>query len=220
MRTQILCLAVLGVGAALVLSGGQDATAAITGSSHDFKSATWNQGGSAEICEPCHAPHTDGTYASTAAPLWNRASTTSTFTLYTSGTLTATDVGQPSGVSKLCLSCHDGTVALEAFAGNSQVTTTYVTGNALLGIDLNNHHPVAFTYNATLATNDGGLYDPTATASGLAGGGNIDDDLLFGTGNDQLECSSCHDVHNGYTQSKLLVMSNASSALCLTCHNK
>ena len=120
----------------------------------------------------------------------------------------------PGSRSKLCLSCHDGTVALDSFGGYTG-TTNYITGNALIGTDLSNDHPVSFTYDSSLATTDGGLYDPTTANSGL--GGTIDADLLFNT---QLECSSCHDAHNSAGVANLLVKANSGSALCMTCHNK
>jgi predicted CXXCH cytochrome family protein len=52
-------------------------------------------------------------------------------------------------------------------------------------------------------------------------GGTIRDDLLFA---DRMECSSCHDVHNGpaatAVNDNLLVITQVQSRLCLTCHNK
>ncbi len=188
--------------------------AQITGSGHDFSSESWMPGGVAgegEICLPCHAPH-DGNLTIADAPLWNHDVTSSTYTLYSSGTLTASDLSQPDGASKLCLSCHDGTVALDAFGGNTG--TTYITGKANMGTNLQNDHPVSFTYDAALATADGGLFDPTTATSGL--GGTISADMLF---SDKLECASCHNAHDN-TNGSFLVMSNIGSALCLTCHDK
>src|SRR4051794_31953197 len=60
-----------------------------------------------EICKFCHTPHN----ATPAKPLWNRSTPGTLYTPYTSSTLDAT-VGQPDGTSILCLSCHDGTIAL------------------------------------------------------------------------------------------------------------
>ena len=60
-----------------------------------------------EICIFCHTPHN----ASPAAPLWNRASSGAVYVPYDSPSLTA-NPGQPTGSSRLCLSCHDGTLAL------------------------------------------------------------------------------------------------------------
>jgi predicted CXXCH cytochrome family protein len=191
---------------ATIISFGQN----IAGSAHDFSSETWNPGG--EICIVCHTPH-HADISVTDAPLWNHEVTTATFTLYSSPTLDAT-MNQPDGSSKLCLSCHDGTVALDNFSGATG-GSNYITGSDLIGTDLSAHHPVTFTYDVALATADGGLFDPTTTNSGL--GGSITADMLFA---DVLQCASCHDVHNGSGVAKLLVKSNAASALCLTCHNK
>jgi len=182
----------------------------IVGSEHDFSGESWNTTG--EICVVCHTPHHANTTV-TDAPLWNHEVTQATFTPYSSATLDAS-VGQPDGISKLCLSCHDGTVAVDNFGGETN-GSEYVSGDDLIGTDLSNDHPVSFTYDAALASADGDLYDPTTTNSGL--GSTIDDDMLF---NHKLECASCHDVHNGSGVDHLLVKSNDQSALCLTCHSK
>lgn len=192
---------------AMALIATAPALAVITGSAHDFSSvgnAAWNPNG--QICQPCHTPHNAGTL--TNVPLWNHVSTTATYTMYTSPTLNASGFAAPAGVSKACLSCHDGTVALENFGGTT-TGTHIISGGALLSTNLTNDHPVSFTYNTALATADGGLKDPASTPAVSA--------LLF-TG--QMECGSCHDVHNTAGFPSLLVKSNAASALCLTCHNK
>jgi predicted CXXCH cytochrome family protein len=178
----------------------------INGSAHDFSTQAWSAG---QVCLVCHTPHNGQT---SVVPLWNRETTTTAFTLYSSPTFDAS-VGQPSGASKACLSCHDGTVALDSFGGNSG--TTYLTGGTLLSDDLSNDHPISFVFDNILAGSDGGLHNPETTASGLIG--TIQQDLLF---DNRMECASCHDVHNSYSQPGLLVKSNAGSALCLTCHNK
>ncbi len=182
----------------------------ITGSAHDFSGDTWNPSG--EICIVCHTPH-NADASITDAPLWNHEVTTATFTVYSSSTLDAT-VGQPDASSKLCLSCHDGTVAIDNFGGTTS-GTNFIGGNDLLGTNISDDHPISFTYDAALASTDGGLFDPTTQNSGL--GGTINNDMLIGG---KMECASCHDVHNGSGVAKLLVKNNGSSALCLTCHNK
>lgn len=182
----------------------------ITGSAHDFSGQGW---GTTEICEPCHTPHNaDASIAD--APLWNHQTTTTVFTLYSSSTLTTTTLTQPDASSKLCLSCHDGTVALENFGGVT-TGTHFISGGNNLGTTLANDHPVSFTYNTALATADGGLFDPATHITAL--GGTIANDLLIG---DKLQCASCHDVHNSYNLSSLLKIDNNGSALCLTCHDK
>jgi predicted CXXCH cytochrome family protein len=195
------------------------AFAQIAGSVHDLNTYTGISLPDAQTCVACHVPH-DGDTTQAEAPLWNHDLTTANHAFYGagSGTLNATDVAAPSGVSLLCLSCHDGTVALDAFGG-STTGPTFLTGNALVGTDLSNDHPVSFTYDDALAGQDGALETPSDTTSGL--GGFIADDMLFGGSNNQLECASCHDVHNGTgVVPPLLRKTNAASALCTTCHIK
>jgi len=195
--------------ATVALVSGTGFAQGISGSAHDFSGEAWNSTG--EICIVCHTPHNAMAVAN--APLWNHEVTTATFSLYTSPTLDAT-VGQPAGASILCLSCHDGTVALENFSGATG-GSNFVTGDALIGTDLSNDHPVSFTYNSALATTDGGLHDPSTTNSGL--GGTITADMLFG---DVMQCASCHDVHDAAGNTAMLLKPNSGSALCLTCHDK
>ena len=180
---------------------GQAAMAAITGTPHDLSGRGW---GSTEVCVFCHTPHN----AQTTSPLWNHAQTAATFTLYSSSTLNAT-MAQPGGVSKLCLSCHDGTVALDSY-GVRTGTNFIGTGSTRIGTDLSNDHPIGFTYDAALATADGGLATPASASQVVAG------IPLYSS---KLECASCHDVHNN-TLGDFLRTSNTGSALCLKCHNK
>ena len=193
-----------------VMSGSAWADIGITGSAHDFSGKSWNS--TDRICVVCHTPH--NAKEDIAVPLWNHATTTATFTPYSgpTGTLDAT-VGQPDGVSKACLSCHDGTVALDSFGGDTGTNKLASDNDHNLGTDLSNDHPISFTYDAALATTDGGLVTPDS-ASQVDTDGKVP---LFGA---KVECSSCHDVHNSTGLDDLLVKSNSGSALCLTCHNK
>ena len=203
----------------LFLFGNIAAAGTIAGSAHDFSALGWGGG---EICVACHTPHQSDT--TVTAPLWNHTNTTTNFTMYTSPTLDAVSTGQPGGTSRLCLSCHDGTVALDSFGGATG--TTFMTGRKAVGTagDLSDDHPISITYDTNLATTDGSLYDPatTVTTIGLAGGKTKTDTianvmLTAGT----VQCSSCHDVHNSFTVgAPLLKISTAGSQLCLTCHNK
>ncbi len=205
------------VGLASIASAGT-----VVNSAHDLRGTITTPDN--QICVVCHTPHNAYPPTGTSqkyAPLWNHASTTGNFTMYSSptGTLNATmavDIPTTDGtVSRACLSCHDGTIALDSFGGVTNGSTV-ISGAALLGTDLSNDHPVAFQYTSALATEDGELTDPTtAGSSGL--GGTIQDDMLF---NNSLECGSCHDVHNTPGVNKFLIKSNAASALCLTCHVK
>ena len=63
-----------------------------------------------QICAFCHTPH--GATDEPKAPLWNRQLNNSGgYTVYDSTSLES-PIPQPGGKSKLCLSCHDGTIAL------------------------------------------------------------------------------------------------------------
>ena len=194
------------------------AFAGISGSAHDFDSVAWNDTG--EMCVTCHTPHNGATAAD--GPLWNRTASTASYTVYAdpNGTINGT-ISAPSGASKLCLSCHDGTVALESFGGNGAVTTTLIGAvNPLVnvGSNLSDDHPISVTYTdpALAATT-------TSVTIGSAGTAELTGtiaELLVPSGS--VECSSCHDVHNTYTvaTTPLLKMTNAGSALCQTCHAK
>ena len=194
------------------------ALAGIASSAHDFSDASgfdgdnWNSGND-QICQPCHTPHNAKTGIADA-PLWNHESSISAYTLYSGFSIDHTP-GAPAGISKLCLGCHDGTVALEDFGG---VTTgiVMITGSKLVGTDLSGNHPISFTYSVASGA-DAEIYVGTTATPG----GTIDSELLNNT--DRMECSSCHDVHNtanGGLNSFLLRIDNANSALCLACHDK
>jgi mono/diheme cytochrome c family protein len=67
-----------------------------------------------EVCVYCHTPH--GANTKLAAPLWNRTFKGNTYKTYADlGTSTLTQpVGQPGINSLTCLSCHDGTTAIDS----------------------------------------------------------------------------------------------------------
>lgn len=213
-------LGVTGFFLTLIFSGFASA-GSIVGTVHDFTTKAWSGG---QICVACHTPHGANTSVSTA-PLWNHTITTATYTVYSNtSTLNAT-VGQPDGTSKLCLSCHDGTVALDSFGGGAS-STTFMTGTKAVAADsagLSNDHPISFTFDDTLAATDGALYPPSSTnvtigAAGRQKTGTIANTMLF---SGKVQCASCHDVHNTFTDgAKLLRISLTGSKLCLTCHNK
>lgn len=205
---------VAAAGAMVMFFAAQSAMAGITGSAHDFSAKAWNSTG--QVCVVCHAPHN----SASSSLLWNHStSAVATYTLYSSSSLNAT-LGQPAvgTVSKLCLSCHDGTVAIDNFGGKTTGTTAIATTANLAGGTLGgttgslaDDHPISFTYDAALATADGGLVTPIDAKSVVAG------IPLYSA---KLECASCHDVHNSTAVPKLLRVANAGSALCLKCHSK
>ena len=198
----------------------------IVGSKHDFSSSTYKgtNNASLQVCIYCHAPHNNTNAAGNL--LWNRAASNAVYTPYSSPTMQASPA--PSAtinpISKVCLSCHDGSLAVDSYG--TFTGTVKATGTALIGPDLSNDHPISFVYNAALVAQDTGLRAvTTAVTTGTSSAGTIDSKLLFGTaGAKTLECASCHDVHNSAAntaeQVKLLKITTAASALCTTCHIK
>ena len=207
----------------LMLSSGL--FSAIAGSGHDLSANGWALG---EICIVCHTPH--NATLPMIVPLWNHETSVAAWAPYvdTGDNTLDSAPGAPQGCSIACLSCHDGTVAVDSFGGAAGGTMIgAISATADIGFDLTDDHPISMTYDAALAGVDLELYDPTATAANLPiTPGNIDVAMLKGPGNDQVECCSCHDVHNTECPAcpYLLVKLNAGapneSALCLTCHNK
>ena len=208
---RLLSLLLVSATAIGVLSLSGSSQADIQGSAHDFSAIDPDQ----RICIFCHTTHNADTSVE-AAPLWNHEVTNQTYQLYNSPTLDATP-SQPTGASLLCLSCHDGTVAVDSYGGRQGVI--FLGGDVAVGADgLSNDHPVSIAYDDSLAAQDSNLYPPSSTPSSL--GGTISEDMLL---NDQLQCSSCHDVHNGGAAeavgNSLLIVPTVQSQLCLTCHN-
>lgn len=164
--------------------------------------------GETRICIFCHTPHN----ATALSPLWNRSIEPQTYQVYTSPTLKVAqklgEVPQPTGPTKLCLSCHDGTIALGAVlnpAGGIAMNGagTFPSGGlSSFGLDLRGHHPVSFSYNDALP-------NPELASSPPAG-------LTFG-GTDEVHCVTCHDPHDD-RYGRFLVEENRSSALCIRCH--
>lgn len=162
--------------------------------------------GVSEICIFCHTPHK----ATTDRALWNRQLPNVTYDLYGSSTLEA-ELKQPTGASRLCLSCHDGTTAL----GNLSRSPTgrplplgKMTGRPVVGTDLADDHPVSFVYNQALAAKQGQVADPRDIRREI---------LLDRTG--QLQCTSCHDPHDDKYR-KFLRVDDRSGALCIACHQQ
>ncbi|MGQ0524692.1 MAG: cytochrome c3 family protein [Betaproteobacteria bacterium] len=152
-----------------------------------------------QVCVFCHTPH-----AATAGvtPLWNRALSNATYTVYTSSSLDAKAIqgslDQPGGSSKLCLSCHDGTLAIgnvNVLGGQGSATTPgtvsipmsgtgpggTVPGGAgtatgftrNLGVDLANDHPISVNYTNALANRDGELRPVDANQKWPPGTGEV-----------------------------------------------
>ncbi len=171
-----------------------------------------------EVCVFCHTPH--GAYKS--RPIWNRnlayQDSTTLFTLYGSSTLDASVV-RPTGASKLCLSCHDGTLAIGSLMNLDAQRPASVTmqggvvtmppGRTLLGTDLRNDHPISMTPDLAL--------DPEIRLPPPGDAVRLREGLIPGA-KDTVQCTSCHDPH--LATFKFLVKDNTRGAVCLTCHDK
>lgn len=186
-------------------------------SHHDFSTASAasvKSTSSDALCLFCHTPHN----AKPAAPLWNHTLTTGiTYQVYQSTTLQSS-VGQPlpADSSKLCLSCHDGTVALGDTVNDGQIPFQNVNAQGMLptsnpgnlggtNYDLQDDHPVAFTPDLS---NNQLVKPPVGDPVKLDSQG-------------RLQCTACHDPHNEYidpVENRFLVKNNSGSAICTTCH--
>jgi predicted CXXCH cytochrome family protein len=157
-----------------------------------------------QLCVFCHAPHNP----SPSRALWNRELPATAYQLYDSSTLEAT-LNQPTGASRVCLSCHDGTLALGNLRTpprSGRVSLGPLRGRASLGTDLSDDHPVSFVYDSALALRRGELTHPTGVTGELP---------VDGTG--QLQCTTCHDPHDNPYR-KFLRVDDRSGALCTACH--
>ncbi|MEA1981080.1 MAG: cytochrome c3 family protein [candidate division Zixibacteria bacterium] len=194
---------------------------------HNFSSSTHSPNafffGTRQLCVFCHTPH-GGDQA--IAPLWNHETNQSqTYIPYSSNTLDM-NISQPHKGSMICLSCHDGTIAVNSLSnlpgpekeGNygspggsgldagGKLTSS---SDAYVGLDLSDDHPVGITYDAS--QDPSGFYTKTGSDQSYP-------DKLLSEGL-YVECSSCHDPHDD-TFSNFLVESNSGSQLCLRCHTK
>jgi len=192
----------------MIISG--HAYSGVKNSKHDLSassSANIKSNSEQEICVFCHTPHN----SSPISPLWNRASSGQNYQPYSSSSALAS-IGQPTGASVLCLSCHDGTIALgDVLSRGNQisVSSTFMpAGPTRIGTDLRDDHPISFNYTSNLANTRGELVNP----------GNLNGAVKLDK-NGQMQCTTCHDAHNTDNE-KFLVMQNVESSLCKTCHNK
>lgn len=168
-----------------------------------------------QVCVFCHTPHAATTGVGVvAAPLWNRQLSTATYTPYTSSSMEAdaTELAAaPGGSSKLCLSCHDGTMAIDKVnvlngVSNFNIPMTSASPVKMpaasaatgftrdLGVNLSNDHPISFTYSSTLAGYDGELRGPDGTIVGNRVAGSTTKPQMPLESN-QIQCATCHDPH-------------------------
>ncbi len=201
LRRGVVGVLVLAALALVTLAGRAEKVPDVRNTRHNLSATgpgTVHAQSESQVCVFCHTPHaaTPG-----AVPLWNRNLSGATYTPYTSSTLDANAIqgalDQPGGSSKLCLSCHDGTMAIgNVNVLNGQVGSTPgsvsipMTGTGAggtmpegagtgtgftrnLGVDLTNDHPISLGFTRALAERDGELRPVDATQRWPAGSGTV-----------------------------------------------
>ncbi len=212
---------------AWALSPGVAVGQKIKGTDHDLSSNA--PGG--QICIACHAPHK----VPNSPLLWNHVLSSvagyswSDWTSSTGGTKLPTNIKTWSGSTKMCLSCHDGTVEVgKIYAPSTTFDTQKITGSKQIATatgDLKGNHPVAvpYPYNNAKNTYNGITTGDLALASGWVAAPTkvkiFIDDAAAGPNNRGVECASCHDPH-GTGNSDFLRDATSGSAICLDCHVK
>jgi hypothetical protein len=114
--------------------------------------------GTDEICVFCHTPHAADTTSVNAPPLWNKALTSMTgYTTYAtlnSSTIDGTILNVGS-ISVACLSCHDGSQAMDNIINAPGSGGYDVTGGGALGL--------GYTWAGTRVDTDGKLINSSTS---------------------------------------------------------
>jgi predicted CXXCH cytochrome family protein len=165
-------------------------------------------------CTFCHAPHSG---LGGVTPLWNQKLSQQTYTPYKSTTYRQQGNTQPTlGVtSSLCLSCHDGTVAVGQSAAYGPLPTTGQLRSAdSFGTTLSGSHP----FSLVTPLKD----SPSLAASLAAQGKTADPTGAVKLVNGSVECTSCHDPHVQNIDKiaqNFLVRDSSNAQMCLACHD-
>lgn len=165
----------------------------LLGSKHDFSDGGRLPG---NLCLPCHAPHIT---ASEAPLLIRRSAASQPIRAFGS------KAGVLDAASLVCLSCHDGVVASDVFAGAHGASWSDLSTRGIpVGGTRLTSHPVGVEY----PTGDP-KYRSAEEVSSVNG-------LKLPEG--RLQCTTCHDPHNTARHPSMLQMSNERSRMCLSCH--
>ncbi|HEY3360091.1 MAG TPA: cytochrome c3 family protein [Polyangia bacterium] len=179
---------------ALAAAAGSAARAGISGTKHDLSVSgpgPIKSTAETETCRFCHAPHR----GAGQRPLWNRRDPGSVFRRSNAMTFDAfygTDAPAPDGASLMCLSCHDGTIAVGAVvhgatAGSAPAIPS--TSRAYIGRDLSGTHPVSFVYTDELVARNNQKDMPLRSVAEVRAAKALD-------ARDKVQCTSCHDPHS------------------------
>ncbi len=181
-----------------------------------------------QVCIFCHTPHN----ADPSGPLWNHQLPSGvTYLKYTSSTMVACCTAQstapdPNGATKLCLSCHDGTVALGAVLSQSTPIalaggkTNFVAGDTgYIGTDLSHTHPLSFQITDQEVSQNNAVNASDLTLNPVSSMKSDPDVHL--DGQDRVQCTACHDPHSdaNYASSGVHFYAKATrSGPCAVCH--
>ncbi len=175
-----------------------------------------------EICKFCHVPHN----GLEATPLWGHA--LSSVANYAVPEIQRDQgrrqpVPQPDGSSRLCLSCHDGTVALGDVARTGGIrmagSQRLERGRrGYLGTDLSGSHPISIVMpESDSGRGDGSRDMGLRSPAEIRGEGVVKLDAQG-----KMQCTTCHDPHSDrYYQSDRVPrfwVQPTVGEVCLACH--
>lgn len=203
----------------------------------------------ADTCVFCHTPHKG---AGGTVPLWNKnigvgtAADGTALTPYSSTTMDGT-VNYSGSTSMACLSCHDGTQAMDNIinapgsggfvSGGTDLTYTWSTATnrvdangkmlndaagslSMLGKDLSDDHPVAIPYGGggvTTGTPSGATTDPDFTQVGATA--NSGSLTLTTAGGKWWFEDSGANGRIDSTEIRLYTVGTAAQVECASCHD-
>ena len=164
-------------------------------------------------CSYCHAPHSG---LSTGQALWNQKQTKATYQVYTSTTYHQKGQQPILGSdSNLCLSCHDGTVAVGNTITAGQITMIgSMNSHDVFGTNLQSSHP----FSLQLPIKDTIDIIASLVAQGKTGDPLGKVKLIDGN----IECTSCHNPHVQAIDKvslNFLVRDSSNAQMCLACHD-
>ena len=174
-----------------------------------------------QVCKFCHVPHT----ATLPVPLWgHRLSDTAAYGVpeVTGGGKAARPAPQPDGSSRLCLSCHDGTVALGDLGRNGRIPMRgeqrLTPGRrGYLGTDLSGSHPISIVMPSTDQGSDDAADMGLRPVEALAADRAVKLDK-----EGKLQCTTCHDPHSdrNYAPGRVprFWVKATVEDVCLACH--
>lgn len=172
-----------------------------------------------QICIFCHTPH----HASSEGPLWNRNASARTFKNFSSATLIIDDAamkdfadyGQPTGSSRLCLSCHDGVTAIGALFSTPGNIPMFNDKDSIGYETYSSHHPVSFKYNLSVI-GELNKIKPVEFKWDNSKGVKLDKA-------DRVQCTSCHDPHQDKSDvadsTHPFWVTNNYQNVCMSCHS-